>query len=54
MDSRTFHRKAAYMVQWNTAVDALGTKDFLLPDDVTAYKNRGLMQSLQPNFAKLP
>jgi hypothetical protein len=49
-----YSNKATYLAQWNAAVDALATKGFLLPDDVTAYKNRGLMQSLQPNFAKLP
>jgi Alpha/beta hydrolase domain len=49
-----YTNKATYLTQWNAAVDALATKGFLLPDDVTAYKNRGLMQSLQPNFATLP
>lgn len=46
--------KAGYLAQWNAAVDALAAKGLLLPDDVTMYKNRGLMQSLQPNFSKLP
>jgi len=49
-----YTNKASYLAQWNASVDDLATKGFLLPDDVTAYKNRGLMQSLQPNFAKLP
>jgi len=49
-----YTNKAGYLSQWNAAVDALASKGLLLPDDVTAYKNRGLMQSLQPNFATLP
>ena len=49
-----YTNKATYLAQWNAAVDDLAAKGFLLPDDVTVYKNRGLMQSLQPNFAKLP
>jgi hypothetical protein len=49
-----YTNKTGYLTQWNAAVDALASKGLLLPDDVTAYKNRGLMQSLQPNFANLP
>ena len=49
-----YTNKAGYLTQWNAAVDALAAKGLLLPDDVTMYKNRGLMQSLQPNFSKLP
>ena len=46
--------KANYLAQWNASVDALAAKGLMLPDDVTIYKNRGIMQTLQPNFAKLP
>lgn len=49
-----YTNKAGYLAQWNAAVEALAAKGLLLPDDVTMYKNRGLMQSLQPNFSKLP
>ena len=49
-----YTNKAGYLSQWNAAVDALAAKGLLLPDDVTAYKNRGVMQTLQPNFATLP
>jgi len=49
-----YTNKTGYLTQWNAAVDALASKGLLLPDDVTAYKNRGLMQSLQTNFANLP
>jgi len=49
-----YTNKAGYLAQWNAAVDALAAKGLLLPDDVTMYKNRGVMQSLQPNFSKLP
>ena len=49
-----YTNKAGYLAQWNAAVDALAAKGLLLPDDVTAYKNRGVMQTLQPNFATLP
>jgi len=46
--------KAAYLAAWNASVDALAAKGLLLPDDVAAYKNRGVMQTLQANFATLP
>ena len=49
-----YTNKAGYLTQWNAAVDALAAKGLLLADDVTAYKNRGVMQTLQPNFATLP
>ena len=49
-----YTNKATYLKQWNESVDALAAKGLLLPDDVTMYKNRGIMQSLQPNFARLP
>ncbi len=49
-----YPNKAPYLHQWNDSVDALAAKSLLLPDDVTMYKNRGIVQSLQPNFARLP
>jgi hypothetical protein len=44
---------AGYVAKWNAAVDALVADKLMLPDDAVMYKNRGLMQSVQPNFAKL-
>jgi hypothetical protein len=44
---------AGYLAKWNAAVDSLVTDKLMLADDAVMYKNRGLMQSVQPNFAKL-
>jgi len=44
---------AGYVAKWNAAVDALVADKLMLADDAVMYKNRGLMQSVQPNFAKL-
>jgi len=44
---------AGYVAKWNAAVDTLVAEKLMLPDDAVLYKNRGLMQSVQPNFAKL-
>ena len=44
---------SGYLSQWNAAVDKLVADRLLLPDDAVLYKNRGVMQSLQPNFAKI-
>jgi hypothetical protein len=44
---------AGYLSQWNAAVDKLVSDRLMLPDDAAMYKNRGVMQSLQPNFAKI-
>jgi len=49
-----YTNKAGYQTAWNAAVDALAAKSLILPDDVTAYKNRVQMQMAQPNFATLP
>jgi hypothetical protein len=46
--------KAAYLAAWNQAVANLVTQGFLLSDDAAMYQNRGIMQSLQANFATLP
>jgi hypothetical protein len=46
--------KAAYLVAWNQAVSNLVAQGFMLSDDATMYQNRGVMQSLQANFATLP
>jgi hypothetical protein len=34
-------------------VDKLVADRLMLADDAAMYKNRGVMQSLQPNFAKI-
>ena len=44
---------SGYLIQWNAAVDKLVADRLLLPEDAVLYKNRGVMQSLQPNFAKI-
>ena len=44
---------AGYVAKWNAAVDALVADKLMLPEDAVMYKNRGLMQSVQPNFSKL-
>ncbi len=49
-----YSTKAGYLTAWNAAVDGLVTSGFMLSEDATLYKNRGIMQSLQPNFATLP
>ena len=46
--------KAAYLAAWNKSVDDLVASGFMLPEDAVMYKNRGVMQTLQANFAKLP
>jgi len=46
--------KAAYLAAWNQAVSNLVTQGFMLSDDAAMYQNRGVMQSLQANFATLP
>ena len=46
--------QTGYLTAWNSAVDGLVSKGLMLPDDAVQYKNRAVMQSLQPNFAKLP
>lgn len=44
---------AGYIAAMNAAVDKLVADQFMLPDDAVMYKNRGLMQSVQPNFLRL-
>jgi len=44
---------SGYLNQWNAAVDKLVADRLMLADDAAMYKNRGVMQSLQPNFAKI-
>lgn len=46
--------QTGYLFAWNSAVDDLVGKGLMLADDASMYKNRGVMQSLQPNFVKLP
>jgi hypothetical protein len=41
---------SGYLTQWNVAIDKLVADRLILPDDAALYKNRGVMQSLQPNF----
>jgi Alpha/beta hydrolase domain len=43
--------KANYLTQWNNAVDALIASGYMLSDDRALYVNRGIHQSLQPNFS---
>jgi len=38
---------------WNASVDKLVADKLMLADDAMDYKNRGLMQSTQPNFSTL-
>jgi Alpha/beta hydrolase domain len=45
--------KAGYLNAWNASVDKLVADKLMLADDAVDYKNRGLMQSVQPNFATL-
>lgn len=44
---------SGYLNQWNAAVDQLVADRLMLAEDAVMYKNRGVMQSLQPNFAKI-
>lgn len=44
---------SGYLTQWNAAVDKLVADRLLLADDAVLYKNRGVMQSLQSNFATI-
>ena len=48
-----YSNPAGYLAAWNAAVDKLVADQLMLPDDAVMYKNRGLMQSVQPNFSKL-
>jgi Alpha/beta hydrolase domain len=43
--------KSNYLTQWNNSVDALIASGYLLSDDRALYINRGIYQSLQPNFS---
>jgi hypothetical protein len=45
--------KAGYVSAWNASVDKLVADKLMLADDSIDYKNRGLMQSTQPNFSTL-
>ncbi len=45
--------KAGYLAAWNAAVDKLVADRLMTAEDAVLYKNRGVMQTLQPNFAKL-
>jgi len=45
--------KAGYVSAWNASVDKLVADKLMLADDAIDYKNRGLMQSTQPNFSTL-
>jgi hypothetical protein len=45
--------KAGYLSAWNASVDKLVADKLMLADDAIDYKNRGLMQSSQPNFSTL-
>jgi hypothetical protein len=45
--------KAGYLNAWNASVDKLVADKLMLADDAIDYKNRGLMQSSQPNFSTL-
>jgi len=45
--------KAGYLSAWNASVDKLVADKLMLADDAIDYKNRGLMQSAQPNFSTL-
>jgi hypothetical protein len=45
--------KAGYLNAWNASVDKLVADKLMLADDAVDYKNRGLMQSSQPNFSTL-
>ena len=45
--------KAGYVSAWNASVDKLVADKLMLADDAIDYKNRGLMQSSQPNFVTL-
>ncbi len=46
--------KAGYVTKAYAAIDALVGDGLMLADDAALYKNRVVMQSLQPNFALLP
>jgi hypothetical protein len=48
-----YSNPAGYLAAWNASVDKLVADKLMLPDDAVMYKNRGLMQSVQPNFLKL-
>jgi hypothetical protein len=41
------------LAAWNAAVDKLVADRLMTAEDAVLYKNRGVMQTLQPNFAKL-
>ena len=45
--------KAGYLNAWNASVDKLVADRLMLAEDAIDYKNRGLMQSSQPNFSTL-
>jgi hypothetical protein len=45
--------RAGYLAAWNASVDKLVADKLMLPEDASAYKNRGLMQASQPNFLTL-
>jgi hypothetical protein len=48
-----YSTKAGYLAAWNAAVDKLVADRLMTAEDAVLYKNRGVMQTLQPNFAKL-
>jgi Alpha/beta hydrolase domain len=49
-----YANKAGYVTKANAAIDALLRDGLLLADDAAMYRNRFIMQSVQPNFALLP
>lgn len=49
-----YTNKAGYILKARAAIDALAQDGWILADDAEMYKNRVIMQSLQPNFALLP
>jgi hypothetical protein len=49
-----YTNKAGYLAAWNASVDKLVTDRLMTAEDAALYKNRGVMQTLQSNFAKLP
>ena len=48
-----YGNKAGYLNAWNASVDKLVADRLMLAEDAIDYKNRGLMQSSQPNFSTL-
>ncbi|PPC74002.1 hypothetical protein C4K68_28200 [Pokkaliibacter plantistimulans] len=46
--------KEGYIASVNKAIDTLLEKGYMLPEDAEQYRNRAVMQSLQPYFSALP